>query len=152
MPKGNSGIKRGKTPDVTYHVNKTYNVEHDGNGMVRNVNIKIDNEPFRKVYEASAGTRITVNYAGLGSEGTGHYVIGERGGGQKVLEVFNTDGVRKASYVLRSVSDVKRHFHGAWDITIHGRDMRAEARERRRQEKELWKNMQASWEKRQKSK
>lgn len=61
MPKGNSNIRRGKTSDVTYHVNRTYNVEYNANGMVSDVRKKIDNEPFRKVYEASPGTKITVN-------------------------------------------------------------------------------------------
>lgn len=149
MPKGNSGIRRGKTSDVTYHVNRTYNVEYNANGMVRK---KIDNEPFRKVYEASPGTKITVKYVGFGSDGVGHYVIGERGSGQKVLEVLNANGLRKTSYVLRTVSDVKNHLHGAWDITIHGRDLRAEARERRRQEKELWRTLQNYDRKRQKTK
>ena len=148
MPKGASGIRRGKTPDVTYSVSAEY-VQRNGKLKAE---VKND-EGFRAILQATAGTRITVRYAGFGDGGTHEYMVRERGGGQKVLEVLNETGQRKKTYVLRSVSDVKKHINplGAKEITIHGRDMRAEARERRRQEKELMKTLQASWEGRKKS-
>ena len=105
MPKGNSGIRRegklGKTEDVTF------DVKHSS--LKNSLGIKMESEAFTKIYEAPAGTRITVNYSGFGSSGTGHYVIDTRGGGnKKVLNVMDASFERRRnSYVINSVANLK---------------------------------------------
>lgn len=148
MPKGDSGIRRGggggklgKTEDVTYEVKHS--------SLKNSLGIKMESEAFRKIYEAPAGTRITVHYSGFGSSGTGYYVINTRGGGnKKALWVMDDSFTRRRnSYAINSVANLKNRLYGAKSITIHGRDFDAEAREARRQDREFWAGQQRANEK-----
>ena len=145
-----SGKKSSKTPDVKFsrddiaEYEKTFNPDR----TLKDIQLKVHNEPFKAILNSTEGTKITVQYYGLGFSDTGHYEIGKHGS-NKVLRRINEDGQRlHKGYVIRSVHDVKKHINprSAAEITIHGRDLRAEARERSRQAKELFRNLQKNYE------
>ncbi|MBQ7593239.1 MAG: hypothetical protein IJU48_02660 [Synergistaceae bacterium] len=153
QPKEHSGIKRGKTPDIKFGHDeiRRYETIRNPDGTLKESKEIISNEPFRAILNASDGTRITVHYVGFGSTGTEELMIGMRGTSNKQLVRIREDGRASRSYSIKTVSDVKKHINplSAWEITIHGRDLRAEAREAKRRERELWREMNAAYKKRQ---
>ena len=152
-PKKHSGIKRGKTPDIKYGHNEIRKWEtiHNPDGTAGNIKEIIFNEPFRVILNASDGTRITVKYSGFGSSGTEEFKIGMRGSGHKQLQSLTENGSVRKSYTIKTITDIKKHINtrSVWEITIHGRDLRAEAREAKRRRRELWRDLNASYKKQQ---
>ena len=121
MPKGKSGIKRAKNPDVTYKVEAEIVVKYDKNGHAK-WGVKSNNEPFKAIYEAPVGTRISVKY--IHEFKKSEYIIGMHGSSTKTLQLIVKEGKPyQRPYYIRSMSDVKKHINplGATEITIHGR-------------------------------
>ena len=141
--KANSGINlgggSGKTSDVTYEHIRTYETSRDAKGQ-SHTKVVVNNDAYRAIAQASPGTKITVEYVGLGVFAINHYQIEGAVSGNKRLVLMDEQGRRKhRGYVIHSVSDVKKHINpgSVSKITIHGRDLRAEAREEARERKEF---------------
>ena len=137
MPKGRSGRRSGKTPDVTYKVEFA---------RTKKGYMTSKSDGFKAIAESPEGTRVTVDYIFGGSS---LFEVQMRGGKTKVLTAINEDGISRArGRVIRTASTVRDVLGNPRKIIIHGRDLKAEAREKRRQEKEYdkwWRSLGSDW-------
>lgn len=127
----------GKTPDVTYKVDFTTTKKGYWTSK---------SEGFKAIAESPEGTRVTVDFTFGGST---LYEVQMRGGGTKVLTAINEDGTtRMRGKVIRTASAVRDVLGNPRTITIHGRDLKAESREKRRRDEEYerwWKSLISDW-------